>query len=339
MIFETGKELFENREEIKKILQAEEYGFIPAPPSTVSAEFLSEESNFCAGKAALYSIRIDADTAAGRVSFPIWLCLPSKGGLHKTVVFINFRPDMPDRYLPAEEVIDNGWGFASFCYKDVTSDDGNFLDKAAAVLRGSGEGCGKIAMWAWAAMRVMDYLHTRTDIDKKNIAVAGHSRLGKTALVAGAFDSRFAFVHSNDSGAGGSALYSLIDENGEHIADLQRHFSFWFCEKFKEYIGKEKSLPFDQHYLMSLIAPRVLSIGSAVNDLWATPPAERASAEIASSVWEHLGYKGLMHSETSEVDKLYHEGRVGYYVRAGNHYMSRNDWLNMLSYFDKNLNK
>ncbi len=339
VVFITGRELNENRDEIKSILQSEEYGYIPKKPIDLAAEVLSEETNFCAGKATLYSIRLDADADGGRISFPIRLCLPSKKELHKIVVFINFRPDVPDRYLPAEEIIDRGWGFASLYYQDVTSDNGDFSDKAAGVLHNDTEdGCGKIAMWAWAAMRVMDYLQTRDDIDKKNIAVAGHSRLGKTALVVGAFDERFAFVHSNDSGAGGSALYSLIDENGEHIADLIKHFRFWFCKKYAGYIGKEKELPFDQHYLMSLIAPRVLSIGSAVNDLWATPPAERRSAEMASLAWESLGCKGLSHAELSEVDKMYHEGRVGYYVRSGNHYMSRQDWINMLDFFDKNLN-
>ncbi len=333
-----GTELVRNRDKIKELLQSEEYGYIPSASCEVKAEIVSIETNFCAGNAVLQNIRLDIRTEDGNVTFPIWLCLPAKEKRSKTVVFINFRPPVPDRYLPAEEIIDKGWGFASFCYTDVTSDDADFGDKAASVLSDKGKKCGKIAIWAWAAMRVMDYLCSRDDIDLRNIAVAGHSRLGKTALVAGAFDERFAFVHSNDSGAGGSALYSMIDENGEHISDLNRHFPFWFCEKFPRYIEKEKQLPFDQHYLMSLIAPRVLSVGSAVNDLWATPPAERKSAELASAAWEHFGFRGLAPAEESEVDKCYHDGKVGYYVRSGNHYMSRRDWLNMLGFFDKNLN-
>ena len=82
-----------------------------------------------------------------------------------------------------------------FCYQDVTSDDGDFTNGLAGMIypdekRGKTQ-CGKIGLWAWAAGRVMDYACTVPEIDHDRIGVVGHSRLGKTALLAGALDERF----------------------------------------------------------------------------------------------------------------------------------------------------
>ena len=110
----------------------------------------------------------------------------------------------------------------------------------------------------------MDYLQTCDFVDKKNIAVIGHSRLGKTALLTGAFDERFAFVISNDSGCSGAAISR--DKEGERIDAILTRFPFWFCKNYAKYAGKEEDLPFDQHWLMSLIAPRKLTVLTGSQD-------------------------------------------------------------------------
>ncbi len=225
-------------------------------------------------------------------------------------------------------------------YESVTKDNADFSDGLARYLRGSGgSAAGKIAVWAWAAMRVMDYLQTLPTVDKKNIGVAGHSRLGKTALVTAAYDRRFAFVHSNGSGACGAALFSLVNESAEHISDLFFRFPYWFCDNFRKYEGKERELPYDQDELLGLIAPRCLSVGSAEQDLWVNPAAEHACAAKASVKWQEKGCTGLKTPEKVEVGRNYHDGKVGYYVRKGTHYWSREDWARTLSFFDKNLNR
>lgn len=328
-----------NREDYKRVLQENEYGFIPKPPISLKAETISVNNRFCAGKAPLEEIVLTAKTENGDVIFPIKLCKPKAEQRCRTVVFITFSPDVPDLRLPAEEITDRGWGFVSLCFKNVTSDDADFEDKAAEVLRGTGNNApGKIAMWAWAAMRVMDYLLTRNDIDKDKIGVAGHSRLGKTALVTAAFDERFKFCHSNDSGTCGAALFSKRNERSESIESICRNFGYWFCPEFKKFVDKEKEMPFDQDMLLSLIAPRFLSVGSAEKDLWANPKAEFDCALKASEEWTCYGKKGLIAPETPVVNECYHDGDVGYYVRAGLHYMSRQDWNYMLDFLDKKFN-
>jgi hypothetical protein len=181
---------------------------------------------------------------------------------------------------------------------------------------------------------MMDYLQTREEADKNAIGVSGHSRLGKTALLTGALDDRFAFVCSNDSGCSGAAISRGRCNGGESIRAIVERFSFWFCPNYFKYMDKANELPFDQDALLSLIAPRTLSVGSAKQDLWANPPAEFACAKKASEAWTAYGKTPLVIEGAPCVGENYHDGDVGYYVREGTHYLSREDWNRTLDFFD-----
>ena len=329
-------DLVKDKEIIKRVLLENEYGNFPAPPTRVWAEELpasDADKVFCAGKAPIERYLLKADVYGKTVVFPIAVCVPKKAKKPvKTVLSLNFERQIPNKYLPAEEIIDRGWAFVSVCYEDVTADSVD-MDENAAVLS-SRFYTGKLVMWAWAAMRVMDYLQTRKDIDGGRVAILGHSRLGKVALLAGAFDERFAFVHSNDSGVGGAALYSSIEPPCEDIQRLATVRPYWFSKKYPTFIGKEKSLPFEQDYLLALIAPRILSVGSAADDFNASPQGEFACAKRASAAWKALGVAGLIAPDAATVGERYTDGRVGYYIREGCHYFSRTDWNNALSFFE-----
>lgn len=322
---------------IKDILQSEEYGYFPEKPLSVSGEVVSKDETM-AGKAFLEKVVLTLKFNNGEFSFPFWYCYPQKSK-NKTVIMHNFSNHFPDRFLPAEEVIDHGWAVAELFFGDVTTDNNDFTNGIAAFFdRQKPHAAGKIVMWAYAAMRVADYLETREETDMRNLAVAGHSRLGKTALVTAAFDERFSFCHSNDSGTCGAALFSMRNSESEPIEVISRVFPHWFCKEFASYKDKETQMPFDQHLLMALISPRVLSVGSAEQDSWANPPAECAAAEKASLAWAVYGKQPLVTPKKKRLSEIYGDD-VTYYVRAGKHFFSREDWNLVLSIFDKKLKK
>ena len=326
-----------DREQMLDILQREEYGYLP--PRPVSMTWQVKEKfirNFCAGKATIEKVTLTCQLDGGYISFPCYCTIPTAPGKHPFFIHINFRPDVPDRYMPTEEIIDNGFAVLSFCYEDVTSDDGDMTNGMAGILfhdglRGDTDP-GKIAMWAWAAHRVMDYAETRADrLDLDRAAVCGHSRLGKTALFTAATDERFKFAYSNDSGCSGAAI--TRDKVGEHVNQIWARFPFWFCRNYSQYVDNEDAMPFDQHFLIAAIAPRYVLVGSADQDSWADPDSEFLGCLAASPAYEKQGARGFVCGDRlPQVDEKYFEGSIGYHMRHGLHYFSRLDWQRLMEF-------
>ena len=243
---------------------------------------------------------------------------------------------------PIERILERGYGLATAYYGDAEADfDGGWKQGLRGASAAGGPehrfqpgDWGAIATWSWALSRALDQLQLDPAVDGRKVAVLGHSRLGKTALWAGARDTRFALVIANESGEGGAALARRFF--GETTLRINTSFPHWFNGRFKDYSHRVTDLPVDQHELVALVAPRPVYIASAEEDRWADPKGEYLSGWHASEVYRLLGKDGLPGPDYPALNVSVGES-VGYHVRPGAHALTAVDWEFYLQFADRHL--
>ena len=242
-----------------------------------------------------------------------------------------------------EKVIDRGYATATAHYQEIEPDFNGGSSRGVRAMmdqQNTSDAGNAIATWAWGLSMIRSALvqglgSERLNIDPDRIILHGHSRLGKAALWAGALDERFAMVISNNSGCGGAALTRR--EFGETVHRINTSFPHWFNENFKKYNHDVNSLPFDQHELVALIAPRPVYIASAVEDQWADPRGEFLSGLHADPVYRLLGTDGI--AGVTEMPGVNQPvgGTIGYHIRTGEHDVTEYDWEQWLNFADRHL--
>ena len=329
------------RQEILSVLEKYSYGKTPQIPVRTWGEITDADNAAYGGKIRQEKVNVSIETERGEFSFPTTFFIPKREEKPPVFLHLAFRP-VPDRFIPVEEITDAGYALVVLVYTDVVNDNhyGDYSDGLAAYF-GTNQNrrddeWGKIGMWAYAASRVLDYMiNERVDLDVSKVAVIGHSRLGKTALWCGAQDERFAAVIANNSGYGGAA--TSRHGTGERVTDFVRVGSWdWFCENFQKFSGDlEDYKPYDQSFLLALIAPRLLCVGSAVLDRGADPESEFLTSLHAASAWELLGEKGLVCPDRMPTPgDHFTVGNIGYHLRENGHFLSREDWNSYINFLN-----
>jgi hypothetical protein len=197
-----------------------------------------------------------------------------------------------------------------------------------------GDETATIMWWAWGCHRAVDYLLTDGSIDGKRLAVVGHSRLGKTALLAGAFDDRIALVIPHQSGCGGAGPSRSSNPKAETVKRINTSFPHWFCGYFKLFNDDVTKLPFDQNGLVALCAPRPLLMTNAEEDQWANPGGQFDVLRAAAPAYELYDVAKPVVASTMPAQGTLSAERLGYFIRAGKHAMTPADWTVYMDFAD-----
>ncbi|MBY5958102.1 hypothetical protein KUV50_08180 [Membranicola marinus] len=241
---------------------------------------------------------------------------------------------------PVEYILSHGYGLGVIYYGDIDPDyDDEFQNGLHPLFYKKGQTkptekeWGSIGIWAWSLSRALDYLETDAKVDHDKVIVFGHSRLGKTSLWAGAQDQRFAGIISNNSGCGGAALSKR--KVGETVKIINNAFPHWFNDYFTRFNNNEEELPFDQHMLISLMAPRPVYIASAKDDEWADPRGEYLSGYYAAPAYKLYNMQTPSTIKSPAINQPRMTESVSYHIRSGRHDVTRYDWAQYIRWADK----
>ena len=325
------------RNEILELFRENVYGRVPNTPYSKSFKVVNEDRNIMGGAATLKQVEITIGAEKGSLVIHLTLFVPNNVPKPVPVYLLidNRGPGNTDpsrktisEFWPAEEVIARGYAIAVYNNADVDPDNFDDFKNGIHGLLDKGErradSWGTLAAWAWGASRCMDYFETDKDINKKKVAVLGHSRGGKAALWAGAEDQRFAMVISNESGCGGAALARR--HFGETVARINTAFPHWFCSNYKKWANNENAMPVDMHMLLALIAPRALYVDCASEDLWGDPKGSYIALYNAVPVFQLFNSDTKIPETMPPLNKQVIGGKVGFHIRDGVHNLLLKDW-------------
>lgn len=357
----NSKEWEKRRKEIYQTFEDEMFGVSPHWKGSAKSTVISQKANALDGLARRKEVQLELVNGDKKIRLTMLIYLPQNSKDAPLFLSYNFDGNhtttaetdilIPESWVsnkqdlgitdnrandggrgtsasrwPIKEIVSRGFGVATVYYGDVDPDfDDGFKNGVHQLFDAKRDSTswGSIAAWSWGLSRIMDYFEKDKEINTKKVIVMGHSRLGKAALWAGATDTRFAMVVSNNSGCGGAALSKRI--YGETVGRINTVFPHWFCDNFKKYNQKEDLLPIDQHELLALIAPRPVYVASAVEDKWADPKGEFLACVNASPVYELLGAKKFGATEMPSLSSPV-MGAISYHIRPGKHDVTLYDW-------------
>jgi hypothetical protein len=240
----------------------------------------------------------------------------------------------------ASEILARGWGDATVGDQDIQPDRaGAWTEGVIGVTLSlkhetpAPDEWGTISAWAWGVSRIVDYLGAVPSVDAKQIALFGHSRLGKAALWASALDTRIAAVYSSCAGEMGSALARR--DWGETVDDIAQNFPWQFAGRFQQWAGRWNDMFVDAHMLIALSAPRPVFITGGTSDQWADPVGEFLAEVAAGPVYRLLGRRDLGVTTLPPLDTPVTGGDLGWHYHTGGHAATQADWSAFLQFLAK----
>lgn len=307
----TSDDWRQRRREMTDALLYWQYGRLPAVPA-VRAENVRVETVTVEGLDAAPT-RIMAELVFGpdealRMTVGCWVPGDAKAAA-PTILAIEpvWWSDPFLRRGIVARLLSQGYAFAGFDHNALASyEDPN---RCAARQAYPQADWGVVGIAAWGCSVTLNWLETQPEIDAGHVAVWGHSRRGKSAILAGALDERFAAVAPHQSGMAGSALYRVRGKGAQQLEQLLERY--WLTERAFSFIDREEAMPFDQHFLAALVAPRPLYIYVGTQDAWGNPAGERAAVDAVRPVYQWLGHPERLVAEFVDADHIDPGGPAG----------------------------
>lgn len=357
----------DGRAGLKRDFETHVYGAWPAGLAVRLTERRLVDDAFAGGRARLEELTIRIGAGKGARTFQLGLAVPHAGrqapmglvigqtfssnctvfettALRKDETEACSSADLPwiaeyifGEYIanvPFEAYFDAGFAYASFHASDFVPDRSRQAGVALAALA-AGEASaptGTLMAWAYGYKAVIDVLAGEPWLDPDRIAVYGHSRHGKSALLAGIWDRRVDAVISHQSGFGGAALSR--SDVGEGVERITRIYPHWFDPAFAAHADDPARLPVDQHQLLALMAPTPVFIGNARRDVWSDPNSTFRAAQGADPVYQLYGTAGLTAETMLDYDPA---APLAYWLRPGGHGTDRRDIDAILAFLTAHL--
>ena len=285
------------RKELKELFEACEYGHLPPKPEKMiisRGEIIIDQDN----EAAIQNLELNLENAGKKLSMRVRLTMPRNAEKPSPVVIMSVFGRFQDDAGQTGEVrmnpflasfIKRGYAVAEFSMQQVAADSKEQPRTAGVYqLFGDDIDCGGLMAWAWGFHRVIDAIETVDKIDAKKVVVTGHSRYGKAALLAGAFDERIALTVPSHSGCAGVAPYRFIYGKSEQLHNIAGYAPQWFRPDFNRFVDNVERLPVDQHLLLALVAPRGLLSNEGTKDAWTNPQGSQLTYLAAKKVYDFL---------------------------------------------------
>jgi len=320
------------REQMKQVIENYAIGHLPPPPGNVIGRELLSKS-LLEGKLTCRLVHLSFGPE-NKLGFDLALFIPTKTNAFEspfpTIVQPVFLP-MPGTnswenvVKQFAEPLRRGYAVVAFYYQQCGADKPDYRQTGFFPAY-PGYDWGDLAAWAWGMSRCVDYLETQPFVDKSQIIAVGHSRLGKAALIAGAFDERFALTAPAGSGCGGTGAYRFNGQGRggkEGLEEATKKFPQWFGPHLPEFASQVEKLPFDQHWFMALVAPRLFLAADGLSDPYASTNALMQSYLAAKPVYELLGVPE----------------HLAINFRPGGHLLASADWQAILDFSDQKLRK
>ncbi len=342
-----------HRDEMKQIIADYAIGHAPPPPGNVEGTIIRQAAlsggdlayrlvklEFGPDKKCSFEVAIYVPAHVGQIhgKFPVIVMpsfFPTPGGA-PVMMPASTRPTTraagprsvtpEDGIKPIEQALNRGYAVATFYYQQCGADKPDYRSSGFFPAYPDND-WGDLAAWAWGMSRCLDYLEQQPYADTSKFIALGHSRLGKTALVAGAFDERFAVCAPAGSGCGGTGAYRFNGkaragkDGKEGLEEASARFPQWFGPRLPTFANKVEKLPFDQHWLIDLCAPRMIIIPDGLSD---------GACNVNALVQSYLAAKPTF-------TMLGVPSHLGINFRPGRHMLAPEDWEAVLDFCDQQL--